>query len=69
MFHDIVTAYADALYVATTLRPPVSTAPTRCGCQSGEGRKSSAASIVRIVGWLRARLHGFAAQPRSRTGF
>ncbi len=29
MFHDLIKAYADAMYVATTLRPPVSDAFAR----------------------------------------
>jgi hypothetical protein len=67
MFHDIINAYADAIYVATMLRPPVSAAVAD-ECErfaDGEERrraKSSARLAGRIADWLRTRLdRGFGA--------
>ena len=58
MYHDIIKAYADAVYVATTLRPPMSAAPARERERfaDGEGRtraRSSRRLAGRIVTWLR----------------
>jgi len=67
MFHDIIKAYADAMYVATTLRPPVSAASAReserfADCQERSRSRSSDRLAGWIVGWLRTRLgRGFAA--------
>ncbi len=67
MFHDLIKAYADTLYVATTLRLPVSAASAReserlADCQERGRARSSGRLAARIVGWLRTRLgRGFAA--------
>ena len=67
MFLDIIKAYADAMYVATTLRPPVSAAPARERERFADGEersraRSSSALAGRIANWLRTRLgRGFGA--------
>jgi len=67
MFHDIIRAYADVMYVAATLRSPVSARPAHEseGFADGEERsraRSSGRLAGRIVGWLRTRLgRGFGA--------
>ena len=61
MFHAIVQTYADAMYVATTLRPPMS--PTSA-CESeriagsdARGEAGSSGPLAgQIVQWLRTRL-------------
>jgi hypothetical protein len=58
MFHALIQAYADAMYVATTLRPPVSAASAReserfADCQERSRARSSGRLAGRIVGWLR----------------
>jgi hypothetical protein len=54
MFNDIISAYADALYVATTLRPPVSARP---GPESDRAESCRAPLpdrlVRRLVRWLR----------------
>jgi hypothetical protein len=67
MFHTLIQTYADAIYVATTLRPPVSTRPVREseGLADGEERslaRRSGQLAGSIVDWLRTRLRrGIAA--------
>jgi len=67
MFHDIIKAYADAMYVATTLRPPVSAAPAReserfADREERSRTRSSSLLARRIANWLRTRLgRGFGA--------
>jgi hypothetical protein len=75
MFLDIIKAYADAMYVATTLRPPVSAAPTRERERFADGEQRSRARLSsplagRIAKWLRTRLgRGFGANgPRRPLG-
>lgn len=71
MFHDIIKAYADAMSVATTLRPPVSAPPAReserfADCEERSRARSSGRLAGRVVGWLRTRLgrgFGAAAEP------
>jgi hypothetical protein len=62
MFHDIIKAYADAMYVATTLRTPPSVAPA---CESDEvahRARSSGWLAGRVAAWLRTRFgRGFGA--------
>ena len=53
MFHDLVKVYADALTVATTLRPPASAAPGRESDRSADCEETFRASLPdRLVGWL-----------------
>jgi hypothetical protein len=53
MFHDLIRVYADALTVATTLRPPVSAAPARESDRSADDEEILRASLSdRLVGWL-----------------
>jgi hypothetical protein len=55
MFDEIIKAYADALCVATTLRPPVSASAALGGkpfAACSECRRSRVSS--RLAGWLRA---------------
>jgi hypothetical protein len=67
MFHALIQSYADALYVATTLRPPlsplsgcVSECTAASDARTEAGRSGRPAS--RIGRWLRARLgRGFDA--------
>jgi hypothetical protein len=67
MFHALIQTYADAMYVATTLRPPVSARPVReSECltdgEACSGARASGRLPGRIVGWLRTRLdRGFTA--------
>ena len=67
MFHDIIEAYADAMYVATTLRMPPPAQPPRGNERiSDREERSPARSSSRpargIVGWLWTRLgRGFGA--------
>jgi len=67
MFHDLITAYADAIHVATTLRPPVSAPPARESerlADDDEHRRAGSSDGLagRIVGWMRTRLgRGFGA--------
>jgi hypothetical protein len=61
MFLDIIKAYADAMYVATTLRPPVSAASTRERERFADAEERSRARSPRLHGgrianWLRTRL-------------
>ena len=68
MFHDLIKAYADAMYVATTLRLPVSVAPTRDLAEGEERRRAGLSGRLArgIGGWLRTRLDrrfGTAAAP------
>jgi hypothetical protein len=71
MFHDLIKAYADAMYVATTLRLPVSVAPapeSECLAEGEERRRAglSGRRARGIGGWLRTRLgrrFGTAAAP------
>ena len=70
MFHDIIKAYADAMSVATTLRPPVSAQPAHEseGFADGEER-SRARSSGRVAGWiagLRRVLLGRAGSPTAK---
>lgn len=54
MFHDIIKAYADAIYVATTLRPPVSASAAREGKLLAEGAERRRSRVsVRLGSWLR----------------
>ena len=75
MFHALIRSYADALYVATTLRPPLSP-PTACvgerlaGSEACEEARPSGPLGGRIVRWLLARLgrgFGATAAPHLRT--
>jgi hypothetical protein len=55
MFHDIIKAYADALTVATTLRPP---APAReaerfAACEENRRALLSPRLVGRLVRWFR----------------
>lgn len=67
MFHTLIQTYADAICVATTLRPPVSARPVREseGLADGEARgpaRRSGQLAGSIVDWLRTRLRrGIAA--------
>jgi hypothetical protein len=67
MLHDIIKAYADALYVATTLRPPVSATSARERDRFADGQersraRSSSLLAGRIADWLGTRLgRGFGA--------
>jgi hypothetical protein len=66
MFLDIIKTYADALCVATTLRPPVSApAGERERFADGEERsraRSASPLAGQIANWLRTRLgRGFGA--------
>jgi len=59
MFHALIQTYADAMYVATTLRPPAS-APARENERLADGEERSPARPSgplsgRIAGWLRTR--------------
>jgi hypothetical protein len=74
MVHDIIKAYADAMYVATTLRPPPPVGPD---CESDD-TADGAARLARLSGWLAAWLRtrlgrGFGATAKSapsiRTSF
>lgn len=57
MFHDIIEAYADALSVATTLRPPVSAPPAHdSDCDADRERSRRAPLPGRLVSWLARRL-------------
>lgn len=61
MFHTLIQTYADAMYVATTLRPPVSAWSLRTseGAADGEARgpaRSSGPLAGRIAAWLRRTL-------------
>jgi hypothetical protein len=61
MFPDILKAYADALYVATTLRPPVPTPPARESERFAESEEPGQATALRpltgrLADWLRTRL-------------
>ena len=63
MFLDIINAYADAMYVATTLRPPVSAAPARdrdrfADSEERSRARSSSPHVGRFANWLRTRLGG-----------
>jgi hypothetical protein len=67
MFHALIQSYADALYVATTLRPPLSP-PSGCvrECIAGSDAHTetgpSSRPASRIGRWLRTRLgRGFDA--------
>lgn len=67
MFHTLIQTYADAIYVATTLRPPVSARPVResechADCEAGSLTRQSGQLAASIVDWLRTRLRrGIAA--------
>jgi hypothetical protein len=67
MFHALIQTYADAMYVATTLRPPVSARPVResechADCRARSLARPSGQLAGWIVDWLRTRLRrGFAA--------
>ena len=53
MFHDLIKVYADALTVATTLRPPVSAAPARESDRFAVCEEIFRAPLPdRLVGWL-----------------
>jgi hypothetical protein len=53
MFPDIIKAYADAMYVATTLRPPVSEQSRRENERFADCRQHGRpAALRRLVGWL-----------------
>ena len=60
MFHALIQSYADALYVATTLRPPLS--PSGCVSERPAGSDAhtqvgpSSRSVSRIGRWLSTRL-------------
>ena len=61
MFHTLFQTYADAMYVATTLRPPVSSRSLWAGEGPADGEvssptRSSGPLAGRIAGWLRTRL-------------
>jgi hypothetical protein len=67
MFHALIQSYADAMYVATTLRPPLSP-PSACvserfaGSDACEKARPSGPLAGPIVQWLLARLgRGFGA--------
>ncbi len=70
MLHDIIKAYADALYVATTLRLPATAAPTReSECFADGEERGRVRSSGRLAGWvarlLQARLgRGFGQRAR-----
>jgi hypothetical protein len=59
MFHALIQTYADAMYVATTLRPPAS-APAREREHLADGEKRDGAPSGPlsggVAGWLQARL-------------
>jgi hypothetical protein len=67
MFHALIQTYAEALYVATTLRTPVSVRPVResefhADCEARSLARLSGQLAGSIVDWLRTRLRrGFAA--------
>ena len=67
MFHALIQTYADAMYVATTLRPPASGSPAHENERRADGEERSSARSSgpwsgRLAGWLRTRLgRGFAA--------
>jgi hypothetical protein len=67
MFHALIQTYADALYVAMTLRPPASALPGHPKERLADGDERSPAPPSgplsgRIAGWLRTRSgRGFAA--------
>jgi hypothetical protein len=71
MFHALIQTYADAMYVATTLRPPVSVRPVResecvADCEARSLARPSGQLAGWIVDWLRTRLRrGFAATAKS----
>jgi len=61
MFHTLIQTYADAMYVATTLRPPVSSRSLWASERRADGEVSSPARSSgplagRIAGWLQTRL-------------
>ncbi len=61
MFHDIIRVYADAMYVATTLRLPPSAWPAReseclVDCELRSRRQSLSRLVGRIADRLRTRL-------------
>ncbi len=67
MFHALIQSYADAMYVATTLRPPMSP-PSACASErfaGSDARREAGPSgwlAGRIARWLRTRLGcGFGA--------
>ena len=57
MFHDILQAYADAMYVATTLRPPRGT-PARYGdeCPANNEDRRRTPRWARLGRWFAASL-------------
>jgi hypothetical protein len=69
MFPDIIKSYADAMYVATTLRPPVSAPPVRESerfAEAGDRKrpKASRPLVSRVIDWLRTRRgHGEPVRP------
>ena len=70
MFHDILQAYADAMYVATTLRPPRS-APVRYGdeCPANSGDRRRTPLWVRLGRWFSASLRAQLASDAVRRPF
>jgi hypothetical protein len=61
MFHALIQTYADAMYVATTLRPPASAQPAHENERLADGEERSPARSSgplrgRIADWLRTRL-------------
>ena len=74
MFHALIQSYADAMYVAATLRAPAPARPVReseciADCEVRSRARSSSGVARRIVGWLQTRLgRGLAASPRRRSG-
>jgi hypothetical protein len=67
MFHALIQSYADAMYVAATLRPPASARPVResecfAACEVRSRTRSSSRVARRIAGWLQTRFgRGLAA--------
>ena len=61
MFHALIQSYADAMYVAATLRAPAPARPVResecfADCEVRSRARSSSRVARRFVGWLRTRL-------------
>jgi len=54
MFHDIIRAYADAMYVATTLRPPPVSVARSCDSERFAGceERRRARPPIRPTGWV-----------------
>jgi hypothetical protein len=55
MFHDLIEAYADAMYVATTLRSSPPARPARADCTEAREARSRGGVARRVSDWLRMR--------------